>query len=166
MRKLCRQHGGLRTIKPVASMGTGSALRDNESMNKFQIAFLSYTSKASFTKKASCAAARLTRATPSKHISGTSWLKPFGIPQSANSFATCPNIEPASIQKTLKVHPIHPKPSKIATQTKEDAPKTPQHVPRRPQEAPAGAQTPPGGPTSLQNGIKLGRTSLPKSILT
>ena len=132
-------------------MRMGSALRNNKSMNTFQIAFPWYTSKATATKKASCAAARLTRATPSKHILGTSRLKPFGSPQSANSIATCPNIEPASFQKTLKVHPTHPKPSKIATQAKEercaqDAPRRPKTAPRRPQNAPRRPQHAPRHP--------------------
>ena len=144
-------------------MGTGSALRNNESMNTFQIAFPSYKSKTSAVKKASCAAARLTRATPSKHIVGTSRLKPFGSPQSANSIATCPNIEPASIQKTLNVHPDHAKPSKIATQTKENAPKTPQDVPRRtprrPQDAPNTPQD--THPISHLTSIK---KSIPKTM--
>ena len=124
-------------------------------MNTFQIAFPSYKSKTSAVKKASCAAARLTRATPSKHISGTSWLNPFGSPQSANSFATCPNIEPASIQKTLKVHPIHPKPPKNSQRKpKKMRPKRPKTSQGGPKTTPKRPKTPPTRPkTPTQNHI-------------
>ena len=133
--------------KPVASMGTGSALRNNESMNTFQIAFPSYTSKMSATKKASCAAARLTCAMPSKRIFGTS-RKLLGDLQSANSTTKGPTVELTTIKKTTRIHPkSHPKNRRCA----QDAPSRPKMPPKT---TPRGLKTPPTRPkTTAQNRI-------------